>query len=95
MVAYWGGGGGGAVTVTLTGEGFSFSYSGGGGGGGGGSYDSGTNDVLTGGVNAGDGQVSIDLLPGVPEPNAWALMLVGFGLTGAALRRRARRVANA
>ncbi|THD65073.1 MAG: PEP-CTERM sorting domain-containing protein [Phenylobacterium sp.] len=25
---------------------------------------------------------------GVPEPAAWALMIVGFGLTGAALRRR-------
>ncbi|MEO8811408.1 MAG: PEPxxWA-CTERM sorting domain-containing protein [Caulobacteraceae bacterium] len=27
--------------------------------------------------------------PGVPEPAAWAMMLVGFGLAGAALRRRA------
>ena len=26
--------------------------------------------------------------PGVPEPAAWALMITGFGLTGAALRRR-------
>ncbi|MBU1374440.1 MAG: PEPxxWA-CTERM sorting domain-containing protein [Alphaproteobacteria bacterium] len=25
---------------------------------------------------------------GVPEPGTWALMLAGFGLTGAALRRR-------
>jgi hypothetical protein len=25
----------------------------------------------------------------VPEPTTWALMLVGFGLTGAAMRRRA------
>lgn len=27
---------------------------------------------------------------GVPEPGVWALMLVGVGLSGAALRRRAR-----
>ena len=26
--------------------------------------------------------------PGVPEPSAWALMITGFGLAGAALRRR-------
>ncbi len=30
----------------------------------------------------------IDLLPGVPEPAAWALMLAGFGLVGATLRGR-------
>jgi PEP-CTERM motif len=29
-----------------------------------------------------------DQAGGVPEPAAWALMIVGFGLTGAALRRR-------
>jgi len=29
---------------------------------------------------------------GVPEPAAWALMLAGFGLSGAALRRRSRRL---
>lgn len=28
--------------------------------------------------------------PGVPEPSAWALMLGGFGLLGAATRRRTR-----
>jgi hypothetical protein len=27
---------------------------------------------------------------GVPEPAAWALMIAGFGLTGAAMRRRSR-----
>ncbi len=26
--------------------------------------------------------------PGVPEPASWALMIAGFGLTGAAMRRR-------
>jgi hypothetical protein len=32
---------------------------------------------------------------GVPEPTNWALMIGGFGLAGAALRRRASRVAFA
>ncbi|THD64539.1 MAG: PEP-CTERM sorting domain-containing protein [Phenylobacterium sp.] len=32
---------------------------------------------------------------GVPEPSAWALMIAGFGLTGAALRRRRAAVALA
>ena len=36
---------------------------------------------------AGTGRVG----PGVPEPAAWALMLLGFGLSGAALRGRVRR----
>lgn len=31
--------------------------------------------------------------PAVPEPAAWALMIVGFGLTGAAMRRRVAAVA--
>jgi PEP-CTERM motif len=26
--------------------------------------------------------------PGVPEPASWALMIAGFGLVGAAMRRR-------
>ena len=28
---------------------------------------------------------------GVPEPSTWALMILGFGLTGAALRRRSAK----
>lgn len=32
---------------------------------------------------------------GVPEPTTWALMIAGFGLTGAALRRRRHSVAFA
>ena len=31
----------------------------------------------------------------VPEPTSWALMIAGFGLAGAALRRRTLRVAYA
>jgi hypothetical protein len=30
---------------------------------------------------------------GVPEPSSWAMLIVGFGLTGAAMRRRTRTVA--
>lgn len=33
-------------------------------------------------------QVSVLTAPGVPEPASWALLIAGFGLTGAALRRR-------
>ena len=34
-------------------------------------------------------QLDITRLADVPEPAAWALMIAGFGLTGAAMRRRA------
>ena len=30
----------------------------------------------------------IDFPPGVPEPATWAMLIAGFGLTGAAMRRR-------
>jgi protoheme ferro-lyase len=29
-----------------------------------------------------------ELAPGVPEPASWAMLIAGFGLTGAAMRRR-------
>jgi hypothetical protein len=52
-------------------------------------------DVLGwGGTNLGNtgvgapGRTAFSLITSVPEPSQWALMLVGFGLTGAALRRR-------
>lgn len=38
------------------------------------------NGVITGAINA----------PGIPEPGTWALMITGFGATGALLRRRRR-----
>jgi PEP-CTERM motif len=30
-------------------------------------------------------------LGGVPEPTTWAMLIVGFGIIGAAMRRRGRR----
>ena len=33
-------------------------------------------------------------VPGIPEPGNWVMMIIGFGLTGAVLRRR-RRLASA
>ncbi len=37
---------------------------------------------------AGGGMACDDISTPVPEPQSWALMIVGFGLVGAALRRR-------
>jgi hypothetical protein len=34
------------------------------------------------------------LIPGVPEPATWAFMIAGFGLVGAAARRRAPKLAR-
>lgn len=50
--------------------------------------------ILNGAALQGSGNVSIsDVVTtapgGVPEPQSWALMIVGVGLAGAALRRRA------
>lgn len=40
-------------------------------------------------VGVGAFQISIiNIGGGVPEPSSWALLIIGFGLTGAALRRR-------
>jgi hypothetical protein len=36
------------------------------------------------------GQVDYTLTTAIPEPASWALMFVGFGLTGAIMRRRVR-----
>ena len=32
---------------------------------------------------------------GVPEPQSWAMLIAGFGLTGAAMRRRRAKVVAA
>jgi hypothetical protein len=41
------------------------------------------------------GTLDYSLTTGVPEPATWALMMVGFGLAGASMRRRARVQATA
>jgi hypothetical protein len=90
----FGGGGGGGYD----GGGGGGGYSGGGGGGqlgggGGGSFLASTfsNQVLTAGVNSGDGSISIELLEAVPEPSTWAMTLCGFVGLGWLLRRRKQR----
>jgi hypothetical protein len=101
-------GGGGAGGGRFNGGGGG-GYSGGGGGydgnagGGGGSYfntDAIYQSVMLseqGGVHSGNGFIEIDRLGSdgdpVPEPATWALMMSGFGLAGAALRRRRTVVA--
>ena len=40
------------------------------------------------------GTVKFNLAGGVPEPATWAMMLVGFGLMGASVRRRQRPMAR-
>jgi hypothetical protein len=100
---YGGGGSGGwlqlgyvADNIGWTGGGGGGGYSGGAGGmldsngGGGGSYIADDATWLYGldGANAGNGWVSINFLSAVPEPSNWAMLIAGFGLTGAAMRRR-------
>jgi hypothetical protein len=87
-----GGGGGGG-----------FFFSSGGGGGGSASVGNLGGDSAT--FNGGGGQRSIDdfgpisrvsqaVISAVPEPAAWALMILGFGGVGAVLRRRRRGFAG-
>jgi hypothetical protein len=49
----------------------------------------------SGGSRYGTWIASIDGGTEVPEPSAWALLIAGFGLTGAAMRRQRRAVATA
>jgi hypothetical protein len=53
---------------------------------------SGTQTLVVTGKSGGNGSfagtISFEVASGVPEPAAWALMIVGFGGMGAALRRR-------
>lgn len=46
--------------------------------------------TLTGGPSSLFGTVTINAAAAVPEPASWGLMIAGFGLAGAALRRRAK-----
>jgi hypothetical protein len=53
-----------------------------------------TSDVLTfaGAVQTGDTSVGLDAITvAVPEPATWAMMLIGFGMVGCALRARRRQ----
>lgn len=56
---------------------------------------------LTGSFNLnnpffGNGTLTISsIVAGVPEPATWAMMIIGFGLTGAAMRFRRRDAATA
>lgn len=47
-----------------------------------------TDNVLTGSDSDAVGAITTRAVGIVPEPQAWALMIAGFGLAGAALRRR-------
>ena len=63
------------------------------GGGGGSSYIGGVaGGLMNQGVRSGDGGIQLTFEAsaggGVPEPATWALMIGGFGMAGAALRRR-------
>lgn len=53
---------------------------------------SGTQTLVVTGKSGGNGSfggtISFELASAVPEPAAWALMIMGFGGVGAALRRR-------
>ena len=66
---------------------------------GGGAAASGAAETMDGGVTwtssyEGFPSVAVSLYTFVPEPAAWALMLVGVGAVGGALRRRAARTAS-
>lgn len=56
--------------------------------------DGGTNPLVEGTNNGTPGQFVFNVrngsivVPGVPEPGTWAMMIAGFGLVGGAMRRR-------
>ena len=73
--------GGGHFTTT-------FDYVGSGGSGGGGGGSGGAGGGGAGGGGGGSGGLGGGGLGAVPEPASWALMITGFSLAGAMLRRR-------
>ena len=98
----FGGGGGGSFDFSGGGGGGGYSGGAGGsqsGGGGAGSFlADGTpinrDFIDLGGVNSGDGLISIDLVSStgaVPEIPTWTMLLLGFGGTGFLAHRRSRK----
>jgi hypothetical protein len=88
-----GGGGGGGGGLAGGGGGYGGNF-----GGGGGSYLASLfkDQVLTAGVNRGDGSISITALtPAVPEPSTWAMMLAGFAGLGWLAHTRRRKTSPA
>jgi hypothetical protein len=53
-------------------------------------YSAGTLNVA-GTVTSSIGSIPTAPTPGVPEPAAWALMILGFGAVGVAMRRSSAR----
>ena len=85
------GAGGGPVFVGGGGPAFVGSGGGSGGGGAGGPSGGGGGGPVDGGVGGTNPTLSPTApVAAVPEPGTWALMLLGMGLCGAALRRRRR-----
>lgn len=56
-----------------------------------GSFRGGIDNVAYDFGTAGSGSFNFEVAAAVPEPASWALMISGFGLVGAAMRRRAVR----
>ena len=55
-----------------------------------------TGQVKAGGLNSGDGSISItSLTPAVPEPSTWAMTLAGFVGLGRLARQRKLRPTGA
>jgi hypothetical protein len=99
---FGGGGGGGGLKVGGGGSGYSGggggSLNGGGGGGGSDLASLFTDQVLTAGVNSGNGSISINMMSlttAVPEPSTWAMMLAGFGGLGWLAHARRRKTSPA
>ena len=81
---------GGATGSSGGAPGGGFPSLGGGSSGGGGSISSGpvTPPVVT-------PPIVTPVIPGVPEPGVWAMLIVGFGVIGSALRRQRRQISAA
>lgn len=61
--------------------------------GGGGSWNLGSDPFALAGFGYGDGLLTIDFLSAVPETGTWAMLIAGFGIVGAAARRRRNALA--